>query len=78
MSDNRKPDIYVLWTGGWDSTFRMVQMSRILLRIHMFFSMTGLQMYIKLREVAMKKLTRKLLRIWEWLNFLEKCRLMGT
>ena len=31
MSDNRKPDIYVLWTGGWDSTFRMVQMSRILL-----------------------------------------------
>lgn len=28
MSDNRKPDIYVLWTGGWDSTFRMVQIQK--------------------------------------------------
>ncbi len=28
MSDNNKPDIYLLWTGGWDSTFRLVQIQK--------------------------------------------------
>ena len=28
MNENKKADIYVLWTGGWDSTFRLVQIQK--------------------------------------------------